>query len=189
MTVTLRYSEELALPIMREHGLKNETEIFYQSIAGGLNLAPACALMEKETHGANLWGHDAIRNPDGSVAKYGTFYGLELPPSEQLWTAFWHEVNELGKMSNGVGPAQITSRGLLQAMVDQGLRPWKVADNMRFGFRLLASYYDAAVADGARGQAAWVAAGKTYNGSTQYGEELAQLTTEWRELLAPARSR
>jgi len=95
--------------------------------------------------------------------------------TEAKWREFRRLVVDLHHTSNGVGPCQITYRGFFTDMEAQGLRPWVPHDNMLYGFRLLARYH----AD----KGSWEAAGTAYNGSSQYGRDLAALVEKWRKRL------
>lgn len=135
----------------------------------GLPFYVACALLEKESGGRNIYGHDAggvFTRPSWLPAKRVT---------RRNWLVFRHRVIDLGEQSNGIGPCQITSRGLLEEMERQGLKPWVVYDNMLFGFRLLASYH--------RPGDDWVAAGTRYNGSRAYGLDLDRVAGVWHRRL------
>jgi hypothetical protein len=167
-----------AVQVMRDRGLVNVGLMYDAAETEGCDLAAACAMMEKETHGANLYGHDAIRNPDGSVRQWAMLSGFPEEPNADNFAAFWFMVKERGAVSNGVGPAQITSQGLLQDMMDVGLVPWRVVDNMRFGFRLLAGYRESL--------GSWEEAGTRYNGDTDYGADLAAKRRVWKQALAYA---
>lgn len=107
----------------------------------GLPFFAACALLEMESGGKNVWGGD-----NGSATEH--LHGK--PVTVLAFTQFLVKVLN-GTVSNGVGPCQITYAGALdhghrdggyfRQMLDRGLAPWLPADNMRFGFELLAANY------------------------------------------------
>lgn len=139
----------------------------------GLPFYVACALLEKESGGMNAWGND----------KGGVFAELpsSIPVTRDGYRIFRYKVFDLGELSNGVGPCQITSRGLLRQMESDNLKPWVPVDNMRFGFKLLAGYYTRTKA--------WTKAGTLYNegnlnsGVTDYGRDLSRRVASWKKLL------
>jgi hypothetical protein len=151
-------------------GLDNADAIQVAAKRAGLPFAVACALMEKESGGRNIYGHDA-----GGAGPHGQ------PVTEANYRRFIAAVLD-GATSNGVGPAQITWAGSLvngkrdggffTIMQDRGLRPWVPVDNMRFGFELLAGYHAQT--------GSWIAAGERYNGAREYGVDLAKKIAAWR---------
>jgi endonuclease/exonuclease/phosphatase (EEP) superfamily protein YafD len=160
--------------IAERFGLVNVEAIETAAEQAGLPFAVACALMEKESGGRNVYGHDA-----GGAGPHGSLV------TEANFKAFLKAVLA-GATSNGVGPAQITyagarradgtrDGGFFTAMKDRGLRPWVPVDNMRFGFELLAGYHAQT--------GSWVTAGERYNGARSYGEDLAKKIGEWRKRL------
>jgi hypothetical protein len=135
------------------------------------------AMIEKETKGRNVYGHDAG----------GALSGFPREVNQQNFEVFEWLVFTKGQTSNGVGPSQITSKGLLQDMKTMGLKPWDPADNIFFGVKLITSYYrngrDVQNLD------VWEAvryAGRRYNGASAYGDSLVTIAKKWRELLGNA---
>lgn len=146
----------------------------------------ACALLQKESNGKNIFGNDKRTDSTGKVLEWGVFSGYKGPVTQQSYNLFYHEVVLHGRLSNGVGPTQITyagprradgtrNGGLFADMEKRGLRPWMVYDNMRYGFELLAQYY--------RETGTWEQAGTRYNGSPSYGFDFARLVIFWDNLL------
>lgn len=142
----------------------------------GLPFFVACALLEKESKGRNVYGHDA----GGALA------GFELPVNKGNFEVFRWLVIEQGQTANGVGPCQITyagSRrkdgtrdgGYFRQMEERGLDAWDPYDNMLFGFGLLAGHYEA--------KGSWEAAGTAYNGASAYGKDLAARIKVWKDRL------
>ncbi len=153
------------IALAREHGLKNVGAMFKASRDVGVPFAIACALFEKESHGRNVYG-----GHDGGGA---TMSGFPHPVNKGNFQVFWWLVNYHGKQSNGVGPSQITYRGLIEQMLDMKLKPWNVYDNMWFGLHLLKMYKQQT--------GSWSLAGKEYNGSASYGNDLAAKIRQWQE--------
>lgn len=149
--------------VAENFGLVNVDQIWEQSAAVGLPFYIACAIMQKESGGRNTYGND-----DG-----GALSGFPFAPNRSNYRVFRWLVFNQGQKSNGVGPAQITFKGYFLEMEQEGMRPWNIADNMRFGFRTFKGHLD-----GARGDI--VKAGTSYNGSVTYGEDLAKKAAEWK---------
>lgn len=173
----------------RAFGIRNVEVAALACRKANLAFYAACALLEKETHGANVWGHDVggyLSTKAGPVTTLdGQTYdrGANVPVSPGDFMAFLVKVMNGEVTSNGVGPCQITYAGSLKnghrdggyfrQMSERGLLPWKPLDNMVFGFGVLRGHY------GAHGNS-WVTAGRLYNGRLAYGEDLAEKVALWR---------
>lgn len=128
----------------------------------GLPFFAACALLEKESGGRNVYGHDK-----GGV---NTVKG-DLEVTRDNFLAFLMKVMN-GATSNGVGPLQITYAGALdhghrdggyfRLMLTEGLMPWIPEDNMLQGFRILAANY--------KRTGDWTEAAAMYNGGPHPNE-------------------
>jgi hypothetical protein len=149
--------------VAENNGLVNVDQIWEQSAAVGLPFYIACAIMEKESHGRNVYGND----------EGGALAGFPFAPNRSNYRVFRWLVFNQGQQSNGVGPAQITFKGYFPQMESEGLRPWNIGDNMLFGFRTFKGHLDAA-----RGNVA--IAGEAYNGSHAYGADLAAKASAWK---------
>jgi hypothetical protein len=150
--------------IARDNGLWNVQPLWDAAIEADVPFHVACALIEKESHGRHVWGND----------EGGMLAGFPEAVNERTFRAFWWMVEEKGHQSNGVGPCQITSRGLLRQMLTENLAPWVPFDNMLFGLRLLRKYHREQLGS-------WAAAGTRYNGSVAYGADLADKIKVWKE--------
>jgi hypothetical protein len=159
------YNINTARDIMVANGLHNVIDIFDAAHEAGLGLPAACALMEKESGGRNVYGHDTG----------GALSGFPGRVTRSNFKVFLWLVDKGGFSSNGVGPAQITLRSFFDQMAQRGLKAWDVHDNMLFGFDLLEGYF--------RVSHSWVDAGTRYNGSANYGVDLAAKVSKWRGLL------
>lgn len=129
--------------------------------------AVGCALLEQESNGRNIYGHD----------EGGALSGYPGQVNEENFRVFYWMVFSKGVKSNGVGPCQITYKGYFQQMAVAGLDPWKPYDNMLFGFRLLKAYYTQF--------GSWEKAGAAYNGGVtfpdaEYGKEFKAKLNVWR---------
>jgi hypothetical protein len=168
------------IQIAQEFGLQNVPEAATACREAGLPFYAACALLEKESMGANVYGHDIG----------GALSGYPQQVDESNYRVFYWLVVDKGWTSNGVGPTQITwagalrtstggaarDGGLFRLMEQQGLRPWIPEENMRYGFGLLWQHYlDLGHS--------WISAGAAYNGKRSYGADLFTKCEEWRERL------
>lgn len=162
------YDPVRAASIIAHNGLQNASKIVSAAHQAGLGLPAACALMQSESGGRNVYGHD----------EGGALSGYPEVPNKSNYLVFRWLIDNQGYLANGVGPAQITSLGLLDQMELQGLRPWRARDNMLFGFRLLQGYFKV--------KHTWRYAGTRYNGAEEYGDRLADRVERWTKLLKPA---
>lgn len=155
--------DERRLGIARDFGLQNVAAIANASEQANVPFAVACALIEKESGGRNVYGHD----------EGGALAGFPGTCNEDNYEVFWWMVFQKGMKSNGVGPAQITSKGLLQQMADDRLDPWFPLHNIFFGLTLLKQFKQTT--------GSWEGAGTRYNGSPEYGKDLARKIEQWQE--------
>ena len=119
-----------------------------------------CALLEKESMGKNVYGHDV----GGVNSRPG-----EWPVTKENFKEFYRRVVVLRQTSNGVGPLQLTWRGFFTQMKDQGLRAWVPYDNMLFGGKLFMGYYNTHRRNGHSVSESIRRAGVQYNGSMHMG--------------------
>jgi hypothetical protein len=169
MTVTpaqidrVRQAGIVAVPLIAEATDKVNGR-FYLSVA----------MIEKESGGRNVYGKD----------EGGVLAGFTRPVNEENYYAFEHEVMVNGRVSNGVGPAQITHPDLLREMKAQKLWPWDPGHNIFFGVRRITAFYRHArdVLDKEVWEAVWYA-GKKYNGRDIYANDFVDVAKKWRERL------
>jgi hypothetical protein len=137
-----------------------------------------CALLEKESMGRNIYGHD--------IGSAMSVEGAKIEVTEENFRKFLQLVNS-GTPSNGVGPMQITFKGFFTQMANEGLKPWVVHDNMLFGARLFMGDFQTARDQGFSLNDAIRRAGTKYNtgqfGFAKYGDRLLELAQKWRELV------
>ena len=150
------------ISMARHYGLANAPLILIAARRAKLPFYAACALMEKESHGRNVYGRDAG----------GTFSGAPFKVNRANWVVFRWLVFSRGHRSNGVGPAQLTYPGFFTDMERKGLKPWNAEDNMFYGFQILRGYKDE--------YGTWERAGEAYNGSSAYGKDFAAVVEKWR---------
>jgi uncharacterized protein YcbK (DUF882 family) len=157
-------------------GIKAPEMAIAEARSAGLDLAYACALLEKESGGgANVFGHD--RDANGRYifpARDGA-----VPVTEELYREYKRRRVESGnRLMQGAGPTQLTWWEF-QDEADREGGCWKPAVNMRVGFRRLASLMrQHGEADGAR----------RYNGSgpaaEAYSADLRAKARAWKARLA-----
>jgi len=171
MTVT-----QAQIDAVKKAGFENVELIADACNRTGCRFYLAVSMIEKESKGKNVWGHDAG----------GTFSGLADRITESSWRAFRHEVLVRGRPSNGVGPAQLTFKGFFTDMEKQGLNPADPKDNIFYGVRLIYSYYRDYRNLGASVETAVKEAGTKYNGASAYGDSLWTIAQKWRSRLGSA---
>lgn len=154
--------------IAKKHGLVNVWAASRAAKKVGLPFEVACAVLQKESGGRNVYGHDAG----------GALSGYTRAVNEQNFNVFEWLITVKGENSNGVGPCQITWFPFFNVMRQRNLKPWVPYDNMVFGFGLLKAYYDTSHS--------WTAAGHKYNGALEYGVDLNIKINEWKKRFASA---
>lgn len=181
--------------ILAAGGLVNADLIVQAATATGIPLAIAAAMIQKESGGKNVYGHDgsAETGPGVFSTKYGpvviggTTYaqGSDIPVTQGNFAEFLRRVTA-GEKSNGVGPAQLTYAGYFKQAPDYPF--WDALANIRFGLTILADYLDDDFSDSSISSA-----GVHYNGGTSpgskalaYGADLLAQTKIWRARLAGA---
>ena len=102
--------------ILTTGGLANADLIVQAASATGLPLPILAAMVQKESGGQNVYGHDAggvYSTLYGSVTVEGVTYGkgANIPVTQSNFAEFRRQVIDNGKTSNGVGPCQITYWG------------------------------------------------------------------------------
>ena len=181
--------------ILAAGGLVNADLIVQAATATGIPLAIAAAMIQKESGGKNVYGHDGsvetgpgvFSTRYGPVVIGGTTYaqGSNIPVTQGNFAEFLRRVTA-GEKSNGVGPAQLTYAGYFKQVPDYPF--WDALANIRFGLTILADYLDDDFSDSSIS-----AAGARYNGGTNpgekalaYGADLLAKTITWRARLAVA---
>lgn len=164
--------------ILTAGGLVNADLIVQAASTTGLPLAILAAMIEKESGGKNIYGHDA-----GGVFSVA---GQNVEVTQANFTEFRRRVVDGGEKSNGVGPSQVTYRGYWTAYPDYPF--WEPLANLKFGATLLLDLLDGDTSD-----ASISSAGAHYNGGTTpngtalaYGADLLTKTITWRARLAVA---
>ena len=174
--------------ILAAGGLVNADLIVQAASATGLPLPILAAMVQKESGGQNVYGHDAggvFSTLYGSVTVEGVTYGkgANIPVTQSNFAEFRRQVIDNGKTSNGVGPCQITYWGFFAQ--NPTYEFWDALQNLKFGADLIKSYLAGDTSD-----ASISAAGARYNGGTNpgekalaYGADLLTKTNAWRASL------
>jgi hypothetical protein len=181
MTVT---AEQIA--IAKSHGLTNVEALAAAADKHNLRFYLACTILDKESDGKNIYGHDAggtftqVGNREVTEANFREFWSLVAPPPEGQ-----------GKRSNGVGPMQITYKPFLADMLAKGLKPWDPADNIDYGVGLIAKTYRAQRDKGRTVTESFRTAANVYNlghdsDTWHYGIDAVNKAAIWKERVGTA---
>ncbi|MEA2279720.1 MAG: hypothetical protein QOK21_327 [Solirubrobacteraceae bacterium] len=163
------HHERVAAAIRRNGG-RYEDHIIAASRRFSVPVALICAVLERETHFTNVFGHDAVRNPIKSPP------GSNRPVTEALYRQYLG-FRRQGLGCQGVGPMQLTSPFLQDAADKQG-GAWKPGPNIHVGAAYLATCVR---------QGGGVRGGLTrYNGSSAYADAVAPLYARWQQVLGAA---
>jgi len=159
--------------------LANAAAIISAARNSGLKLSVACASLEKESSGRNVFGGDPWNQsvyPRGP-ALFDSW--KESPVTRAKYTVYKMR-RALGMQPNGVGPCQLTSVGL-QIDAQKAGGCWKPYPNMLIGFRFLKGLID---------EFGVQLGFQHYNGSgpaaEAYGRESLQQVNEWHTRLEEA---
>lgn len=129
----------------------------------------ALAILEKESGGRNVYGHDA----GGALA------GFPGDVSEGNFAVFRWLVKG-GQTSNGVGPFQLTYPGFFDDMDAHALRPWDVRDNMWYAVQhIMRPRYTALHKSGKTVADSFADMATAYNGSPAYGQDALVKARKW----------
>lgn len=151
--------------VAEKFGFVNVDDAVEAASVMGVPLYAAFALMQMESGGQNIFGHDVG----------GMFSGLAV--TEDRYITMTRAVAN-GHKSNGVGPLQLTYSGFFPDAEHQGYNLWIPLDNFKYGFKLLMSFYIR--------YGTWQKAGAKYNGSDSYGVLFNQRVNTWLERLKAA---
>lgn len=147
--------------IIRSVGMSNANDIV-RALPPGLPLSMACAMLQMETNGANVFGHDPVRR--------GQVFGGRVTRARYLF----YKARRRALGNQGVGPCQLTST-FLQDDADRRGGCWKPLHNMEVGFLFLRGLYQ----KHGTAQLAF----QFYNGSgaaaVHYGDVAANLVGVW----------
>ena len=163
-------------------------------------LALLCAVIEKESNGHHIYGHDTdgVYSTRGrTVVVDGLSYGVgaNVPVTPRNFAEFERRVLA-GEKSNGVGIMQITyagpvradgtrDGGYLRVAREKGLDLSKELDNIRMGADIIRGHLQKA--GGVPSKDAVIYVGTKYNGRSTYGEDLWVKYNKWvAELDKPA---
>jgi tellurite resistance protein len=156
--------------IIRHFGGRYEDHIISASARTGVSVSLLCAVIEQETHFTNVFGHDNVANPIKSPP------GSNRPVTKALYKEYKkHRDRKLG--CQGVGPMQLTDRGLQDAADKLG-GCWRVGPNIQVGADHLRNNIKAhgSVRGGLVG----------YNGGASYPDAVLPLQAKWAKRLGSA---
>ena len=166
------------------HGGRYGRIIVSEARRSGVPVALVCAVIEKETHFTNVFGHDAVDNPVKSPPRPAP----DLEVTEARYRKYLKH-RKLGQGNQGVGPMQLTNPGL-QDRADELGGCWRPDPNIRVGVEFLADNIERL------GRKAGIQA---YNGASgdAYATAVLALEERWRARLrerpadggVPARAR
>lgn len=155
-------------------------------------LALLCAVIEKESNGRHIYGHDTdgVYSTRGrTVVVDGLSYGVgaNVPVTPRNFAEFERRVLA-GEKSNGVGIMQITyagpvradgtrDGGYLRVAREKGLDLSKELDNIRMGADIIRGHLQKA--GGVPSKDAVIYVGTKYNGRSTYGEDLWVKYNKW----------
>jgi hypothetical protein len=141
----------------------------------------AATIMERESGGQNIFGHDAGGSFSGPIT-------VKIPVTEARYKTFLAEIGA-GKTSNGVGPMQLTYRGYHigpVSMQARGFNAWVPADNIRYGVEILSRSLKTQLATGLSLEKAFWNVAKIYNagkleglGGVDYANGAAASAKTW----------
>lgn len=159
-------------------------------------LALLCAVIEKESNGHHIYGHDAdgVHSTRGrTVIVDGLVYGggANVPVTSRNFAEFERRVLA-GEKSNGVGIMQITYAGAVRAdgtrdggyfraAREKGFDLSKELDNIRMGADIIKAHFQRAGSIPSKDAVVYV--GTKYNGRFTYGEDLWVKFQAWEKKL------
>lgn len=121
-------AERSRAQVLADNGILRAAEVVELADATGLELAAACAMLEKESSGGhNVWGRDGTNT--------GDYYVKGAEVTRAAYEAWKPHRKELG--SQGVGPTQLTY-GPFQDQADAQGGCWDWRTNIAVGFGILA---------------------------------------------------
>lgn len=146
---------------IRMHGGQDSLRVVLEARRAGIPVSLACAFLTQESNFANVFGHDAVRNPvkGGKVTR-------------ARYMAYLHYRN-MGWGNQGVGPCQLTSPGFQDA-ADRLGGCWKPKYNIRVGFDFVAKLLRTH-----QNEHRAIAA---YNGSGAAAERYAESVLRWQKV-------
>ena len=153
-----------------DNGGRHGALIVAEAQRAGLALALACALVEQESSFRNVFGHDAVKNPIPKGSRV-------TRESYERYRGF----RDAGLGAQGVGVTQLTFPAL-QDKADQLGGCWKVGNQLRVGYELLAELI---ARHGVRGGlAAYNAGSVTSPAGLEYARRVLERRRRWKLVLA-----
>lgn len=161
--------------ILAAGGMHNAEQIVTAAEKTGVELAVLAAMIQKESNGRNVYGHDS-----GGI--FSTTDGSLVYVTEANFSEFTRRL-AAGEKSNGVGPAQITWPGYFPDARAKGYVLWQPLDNITYGATILKGH----LAGHTLAEAGTLYnSGNLKSGVTAYGRDFAQKVSAWRTRLTAA---
>lgn len=154
--------------IARRHGIRRPFRALREARKVKVGPATAMALLQKESGGWNVWGHD--RNSAGQVIWPGGAHGETVYVTKENYLKY-KERRKQGHGMQGCGPLQLTWFAFQDA-ADKIGGCWKAVNNLHVGYSILAGYI---------ASSSYYQAFKRYNGSDEYARDAMRLRKLWRE--------
>ena len=149
--------DQRILQLLSAGGIQNGPDALIVSRQLQIPLSAILAMLENESGGANIFGND--QGQPNALPR--AWYGSHVTRAKYL---LFRRRREKGMVSNGVGPAQLTSPGL-QEQADSRGGCWKPLHNIYVGASYLSQHAGAG--------ADWRNAFMDYNGSGPAAEAYA----------------
>lgn len=145
---------------LRRHGIRNAFRLIRAARRAGVKIATAAALIELESWGRNVFGHDpTIFSGAGRVTR-------------RSYADYKRQRGTPGRQMQGVGPAQLTW-WTFQDRADRAGGCWHPFYNMLTGFQILR--------ENRRREGSLQEAYRSYNGSGPAAEAYSRAAMEARE--------
>ena len=152
------------------NGGRHGVQIVAEAQRAGVPIPLACALVEQESSFRNVFGHDPVQNPTPKGSRV-------TRESYERYRGF----REVGLGAQGVGVTQLTFPPL-QDRADELGGCWKVRNQLRVGFELLAELI---ARNGVRGGlAAYNAGSATSPAGQDYARRVLERRSRWKLVLA-----
>jgi hypothetical protein len=127
MTARERAADLRYAAVAKRHGLQNSLRALWEARSAGISPALALAMLEQESGGRNVWGHDPVQFPKAWMGK----------PVKKAHYLEYRKNRRAGRWGmQGCGPMQLTWWEFQDGADDLG-GCWVVKYNLRYGYRRL----------------------------------------------------
>jgi hypothetical protein len=165
-------ADERYAAIAKSHGLQNSLRALWEAREVGISPSLALAMLEQESMGKNLWGHDPTIFIGGRDTRNGKSWGPVV--NRKAYEEYRRQRRASGnRLMQGVGPLQLTWWEF-QDGADKLGGAWLPKYNLRYGYGRLAKLIEEhGIWDGVR----------RYNGSgpnaEAYKQSVKARTSKW----------